>query len=465
MAEQPAGYDKIVFIPIEILYLATAAIAGLLAGGLVVWIAGRRRFAVLRAQREAGEVQLAEKEAEIRDLNRRLSDAAACEAHLTAKVESLQASMKSQADMFEEIRSRAEQAFSSLSSKALQDNNRYFLDLANTTFARYFEAAKSEMANKSQNIDAMVQPIVESLEKYDRQVQAMEQARQEAYGGLTQQVISLAKTQQDLQQETGKLVSALRLPHVRGRWGEMTLKRVVEIAGMQAHCDFFEQPTSSSENGVMRPDMLVRLPGNRSIVIDAKVPITAYLDSLDADTDAKTQEHLARHASHVQRHIGKLAQKSYFSGFSPTPEFVVMFLPGENFFSAALNQLPSLIEEGSGKGVILATPTTLITLLKTVAYGWRQDAAVENAREVSELAATLYSRIYAMVEHLNRLGRDLDRCVESYNKTVGSLEKRVLVSARRFQEMGAAGNSEKNLAQPVTIDNRSRRIDTEEGEL
>jgi len=277
MAGQSAGYETILFIPIEILYLAAAAIAGLLAGGLVVWIVGRHRFAVLRAQREAGEAQLAEKEVEIRDLNRRLSDAAAREVHLTANVESLQASMKSQADMFEEIRSRAEQAFSSLSSKALQDNNRYFLDLAKTTFARYFEAAKSEMANKSQNIDAMVQPIVESLEKYDRQVQAMEQARQEAYGGLTQQVISLAKTQQDLQQETGKLVSALRLPHVRGRWGEMTLKRVVEIAGMQAHCDFFEQPTSSSENGVMRPDMLVRLPGNRSIVIDAKVPITAYL--------------------------------------------------------------------------------------------------------------------------------------------------------------------------------------------
>ncbi len=333
------------------------------------------------------------------------------------------------------------------------------MDLAGTTLARYVDAAKREMDDKGKNIGEMVAPIVECLEKYDRQVKAMEQARQEAYGGLTQQVKSLAETQQDLQKETGKLVSALRLPHVRGRWGEMTLKRVVEIAGMQNQCDFFEQPTGGVEGGVIRPDMIVRLPGSRSIIIDAKVPITAYLDSLDAESAEKTEEHLARHATHVQRHMGKLSQKSYYSGFSPTPEFVVMFLPGENFFSAALKQMPSLIEDGSAKGVILATPTTLITLLKTVAYGWRQDAAVENARAVSELASALYSRIYAMVDHINKLGRDLDKCVASYNKTIGSLEKRVLVSARRFQEMGAAGNNEKNLETPETIDTRSRRID------
>lgn len=442
------------FIPIEILYLVAASIAGFVAGGLIVWIAGRRRFSALRAEKEALD-------RENKVLRQSLSEAASSEAHLRAKMESQQELVKKQAEMFDEIRSRAEQAFSSLSSKALQDNNRYFLDLAGSTFARYFDAAKNEMENKRKNIGDMVQPIVESLEKYDRQVQAMEQARQEAYGGLTQQVISLAKTQQDLQKETGKLVSALRLPHVRGRWGEMTLKRVVEIAGMENHCDFFEQPTTGSEGAAMRPDMLVRLPGNRSIVIDAKVPITAYLDSLEAESVEKAEEHLARHAVHVQRHIVKLAQKSYFSGFSPTPEFVVMFMPGENFFSAALKQSPSLIEQGSGKGVILATPTTLITLLKTVAYGWRQDAAVENAREVSELASALYSRMYSMVEHLNRLGRDLDRCVSSYNKTIGSVEKRVLVSARRFQEMGAAGNNEKTLDTPELIEKRSRRIEIE----
>lgn len=442
------------FIPIEILYLVAASVAGLIAGGLIGWIAGRKRFLAVNAEKET----LAH---ENQALRQSLSEAASGEAHLRAKMESQQELVKKQAEMFEEIRSRAEQAFSSLSSKALQDNNRYFLDLAGSTFARYFDAAKTEMENKRQNMGDMVQPIVESLEKYDRQVQAMEQARQEAYGGLTQQVISLAKTQQDLQKETGKLVSALRLPHVRGRWGEMTLKRVVEIAGMENHCDFFEQPTTGSEGSALRPDMLVRLPGNRSIVIDAKVPITAYLDSLETESAEKAQEHLSRHAVHVQRHIGKLSQKSYFSGFSPTPEFVVMFMPGENFFSAALKQSPSLIEQGSGKGVILATPTTLITLLKTVAYGWRQDAAVENAREVSELASALYSRIYSMVEHLNRLGRDLDKCVSSYNKTIGSVEKRVLVSARRFQEMGAAGNNEKTLDTPELVEKRSRRIETE----
>lgn len=496
----------------EVLFGAAGGVAGLLLGCVVVWLVCRRRLAALRAEKnrlaqdgryfvrgleEAREElralnekyldisarhaaagadlghmeklreRLAEKDAEIRDLHQRLSDGATREARLEAKVEARDQAMQTRTEMFEEIRNRAEQAFSDLSSRALHQNNQYFLDLAKTTFARYLDSAKSEMESKSKSIDGMVQPIVEGLEKYDRRVREMEQARQNAYGGLTQQVLSLAKSQQDLHKETGKLVSALRLPHVRGRWGEMTLRRVVEIAGMQSHCDFFEQPvsasTSSPEGGAMRPDMVVRLPGNRTIVIDAKVPITAYLDSLEADTAEKAEEHLDRHGAQVQRHIGNLARKSYYSGFSPTPEFVVMFLPGENFFSAAVRQVPSLIEDGSGRNVIPATPTTLITLLKTVAYGWRQDAAVENAREVSELAGTLYGRICSMAEHINRLGRDLDKCVTSYNKTVGSLERRVLVSARKFSEMGAAGSAEKDLDPPETVDSRSRRMASDRG--
>ncbi len=441
-------------IPPEMLYLAAAACAGALVCGFIVWVASRRRAAALRAEAAALEL-------ENRSLRERLSAAAEKVARLEARVESQKEMAESQIIMFEEIRSRSEQAFSALSSRALQDNNRYFLDLAGSTFERYFDAAKNEMDHKRRNIGEIIRPIVESLEKYDRQVQAMEQARQEAYGGLTQQVLSLVKTQQALQKETGKLVSALRLPHVRGRWGEITLKRVVEIAGMQNHCDFFEQPSTDAESGTIRPDMVVRLPGNRSIVIDAKVPITAYLDSLETEAPEKIEAHLARHATHVQRHIGKLSQKSYFSGFSPTPEFVVMFMPGENFFSAALKQAPALIEQGAAKGVILATPTTLITLLKTVAYSWRQDAAVENAREIGELAGALYSRMAAMVDHLNRLGRDLDKCVSTYNKTVGSLEKRVLVSARRLQEMGAAGRNEKSLDAPEMVEKRSRQVESE----
>ncbi len=503
LADQLLDY---IAVSSEVLFAGAGVLAGLLLGYVLAWLVCRRRLAALRAEKnrleqdgryfvrgleeareelralnekyldvsarhaaaradlahmEKLQKRLAEKDAEIRDLHQRLSDGATREARLEAKVEARDQAMQTRTEMFEEIRGRAEQAFSDLSSRALHQNNQYFLDLAKTTFARYLDSAKSEMESKSKSIDDMVQPIVEGLEKYDRQVREMEQARQNAYGGLTQQVISLAKSQQDLHKETGKLVSALRLPHVRGRWGEMTLRRVVEIAGMQNHCDFFEQPVSSSEGGAMRPDMVVRLPGNRTIVIDAKVPITAYLDSLEADTAEKAEEHLARHGAQVQRHIGNLARKSYFSGFSPTPEFVVMFMPGENFFSAALRQIPSLIEEGSGRNVIPATPTTLITLLKTVAYGWRQDAAVENAREVSELAGALYGRICSMAEHINRLGRDLDKCVTSYNKTVGSLERRVLVSARKFREMGAAGSAEKDLDAPEAVDSRSRRMDSD----
>ena len=493
-------------ISIEILYLGGAFLAGALIVGSVIWLIGWRRCNLLKDEnrglarqkehvsRELAEShheiralnekyldissrfaaagadlahmrkawdQLDEKELEIRRLNREISDSLSREAFLESRIGSQAEAMEKQVSMFEEMRSRAEQSFSSLSSKALQENNRYFMDLAGSALSKYVDAAKSELENKRRNVGELVQPIVDGLEKYDRQVRAMEHARQEAYGGLSQQVVSLVRTQQELQKETGKLVSALRLPHVRGRWGEMTLRRVVEIAGMEQNCDFFEQPSANTPSGTIRPDMLVRLPGNRCIVIDAKVPITAYLDSLDAESAEKTQENLQRHASHVQRHIGQLAQKSYYNGFSPTPEFVVMFMPGENFFSAAVQQMPSLIEEGARKGVILATPTTMITLLKTVAYGWRQDAAVENARAVSELAAALYSRIYAMVEHVNRLGRDLDKCVTSYNKTVGSLEKRVLVSARRFQEMGAVGYNEMDLDAPDTIENSSRQIDKE----
>lgn len=485
-------------VPAEILYLAAASAAGAFCGGLLVWILCRRRLVrtVIEKEHAAGEWtaandalralneqyvdvssrlaaanadlghmrgvrdQLAEKETEIREMRRQISESASQQARLEEKIEYQRASMKTRAEMLEEIRSHAEHVFAALSSRALQENNRYFLDMARNTLARYFDAARSEMENKSRRVGDVVAPVAEALEKFDHEVRAMEQARQNAYGGLSQQVASLAESQQELQKETGRLVSALRLPHVRGRWGEMTLKRVVEIAGMQDHCDFYEQPARTADGETMRPDMIVRLPENRTIVIDAKVPVTAYLDSLEVESAEKTEEYLGRHAAHVQRHIGRLSRKSYFTGFSPTPEFVVMFMPGENFFSAALQQNPALIEEGSAKGVIPATPTTLISLLKTVSYGWRQDAAVKNAREVSELAGTLYSRISSLLEHVNRLGRDLDRCVTSYNKTAGSLEKRVLVSARRFREMGAAGNSEDNLEAPAAVERRCRRTDT-----
>lgn len=411
---------------------------------------------------QAAEARLQEKDGEIRRLNAQLADAGARRAELEKIIENQEQAAEEKSAMFEDMRNRMVETFSSLSARALQENNQSFLDLAKTTFSKYFDAARNDVDSRTRAMREFVQPLLDSLQQYDQQVRAMEQARQNAYGGLAEQVDSLAKTQQALQRETGKLVGALRLPHVRGRWGELTLRRVVEIAGMQNHCDFYEQPTADDKDGsTVRPDMVVRLPDNRQIVIDAKVPITAYLDALEAESGDESQQLLARHAGQVQQHIGKLARKSYWAHFTPTPEFVVLFMPGENFFSAALSQMPSLIEEGAAKGVILATPTTLISLLKTVAYAWRQEAAVENARAVSELGNALYSRIYSMVEHINRLGRDLDRCVGSYNRTVGSLERRVLVSARKFSEMGAVHNDQQELDAPEPVDGKTRRMDWE----
>ncbi|MFO7931966.1 MAG: DNA recombination protein RmuC [Thermodesulfobacteriota bacterium] len=310
--------------------------------------------------------------------------------------------------------------------------------------------------------DEMVRPVLEALERFERQVQSMEQHRQSAYGSLAQQVSSLARGQQEMHRETGRLVQALRLPQVRGRWGEITLRRVAEIAGMQNHCDFYEQPSEDAEDGLLRPDMIVRLPGKRQVVIDAKAPLTAYLDSLeDPDTDKAGQD-LDRHAEQVRAHISKLAQKSYWRKFDPTPEFVVLFMPGENFFSAALSARPGLIEEAAAKGVIMATPTTLIALLKTVAYAWRQETAVENAKSAIRLGNELYSRIYSMTEHFNRMGRDLDKCVASYNRTVGSMERRVLASARKFCEMGVVEEDRRKMQTPESIDNKPRRMQSED---
>jgi DNA recombination protein RmuC len=234
---------------------------------------------------------------------------------------------------------------------------------------------------------------------------------------------------------------------------------VAEIAGMQDHCDFYEQPAAKTEEGMLRPDMIVKLPGGRQVIIDAKVSLTAYLDSLENTGEGQGGQFLDRHAAQVRSHMMRLSQKSYWRQFEPTPEFVVLFMPGENFFSAALSCQPGLIEDAASRGVILATPTTLITLLKTVAYSWRQEAAVENARAVIDLGNELYGRLHSMIDHLNRLGRELDKSVNAYNKTVGTLERRVLVSARKFQEMGVVEEDRRDLGCTGSVENKPRQME------
>jgi DNA recombination protein RmuC len=352
----------------------------------------------------------------------------------------------------EEIRESMADAFRKISASTIQENNRSFLDLAKATLSEYVSSARTDLDSRSKTISSMIQPVREALDRYDRQVTSMEREREKAYGGLYRQIESLAASQTILHKETGKLATALRVPHVRGRWGEITLRRTAELSGMQNRCDFIEQPFVQGENSGQRPDMVVHLPGNRLLVIDAKVPLSAYLDSLEAETEAAQDAFLETHAKQVRSHILSLSRKSYWESFAPTPEFVILFIPGENFFSAALSKIPELIEEGVQKNVVLATPTTLVALLKTVAYVWNQETAAENAKTIRDLGRELYDRLGLMTGHLERLGNDMERCIHSYNQTVGSFNNRVLVSAGKFPELGipVKNGNEKLSIRPVT---------------
>ena len=415
--------------------------AGLGWGAAWLWFRSRTAEALARAQSSLeSQLAVARERAALKE--QQLVESQETAARLTAQLREESASRataEERAAWLGEARARLGEAFQALSGEALKSNSQSFLELARSALATQQESARGELEKRGQAIDQLVAPVRETLQRFDQRMRDLETARVGAYEGLTAQVRALIDTQKDLRAETGSLVKALGTPRVRGRWGEIQLRRVVEMAGMLAHCDFFEQQSATTEEGRLRPDLIVRLPGGRSIVVDAKAPLAAYLEALEAPDDAARLARMRDHARQIRDHISDLSRKSYWDQFQPAPEFVFLFLPGESFFAAALEQDPSLIELGVDQRVILATPTTLISLLKAVSYGWRQQALEANTREVSALGKELYKSVQDMSGHFAEMGRRLGGAVEHYNKTVASLESRVLVRARRFHELEAVG--------------------------
>lgn len=439
---------------------------GLLFGILLTWLSLRTRSAALHARFSLTEKELLGAKGDLARLSAQHEELVASRARLESTLEAERTAGKEKLELLAKASERAasdlQNAFKALAADALKSNNTSFLQIAQETLKRFQQQAEGDLEARQKAVADMVAPVRDSLSKVDAQIQQMEVARGEAYGDLRAQVQSLITTQKELQSETGNLVRALRTPNVRGRWGEIQLRRVVEIAGMLPYCDFAEQETISTEAGRMRPDLVVKLPGGKQVVVDAKTPLQAFLDAFETADEEQRRTCLANHARQVRDHINTLSGKKYWEQFEATPEFVVMFLPGETFFSAALEQDTGLIEHGVLNRVIPASPTTLIALLKAINYGWSQEKLARNAQEISALGKELHERLRKLATHITAVGANLDRAVEAYNQAVGSLENRVLVSARKFAELGAAVAEDIPELEPIETTARALSFDWDE---
>ncbi len=381
---------------------------------------------------------------------------------LAATLDSERQAQQLRMSALQEDQERLGQLFAKLSSQALEDNNRQFLTLAGEKLQQFNLQSKNELLQREQAVEAMVKPIREIMEKTRQQIQRIEKERHESYGALGKHLETMVASQQMLQGETRRLVQALRRPEVRGQWGELTLRRLVELAGMVEYCDFFEQTHIADEEGAIRPDMIIRMPGGREVIIDVKTPLDAYLSASEATDDVEQEKQFERHTRKVRERVQELASKAYWQRLASSPDFVVLFIPGEHFLSAALERDQNLLEYALSRKVILATPTSLVALLRAIAYGWNQQALTENARNIQALGEDLYKRLRTFNEHLVRLGKSLGSSLEHYNKAVGSFDRQILTSARRFRDMGihnsdplaAAESIDKVARQPAGTDER-----------
>lgn len=365
------------------------------------------------------------------------------------KLEEAHKNLDEQKKLLEHAQEKLTTAFQAISGESLKSNNKAFLELAKESLGIVLTDAKGEFSKREESLKNIIRPLEDSLKRYEVRINDIENARIDAYAGLESQIKMLISSEQQLQKETGNLVTALRRPEVRGRWGEVTLKRVVELAGMSEHCDYTEQVSVTTDEGRLRPDMIIHLPAEREIVVDSKVSLDAYLDAVVADDEEIKKSLIMKHAQQVRRHMRSLSEKGYWDQFTKAPEFVVMFMPGESFLSAALQMDHALIEDGMESKVIIATPTTLIALLRAIAFGWRQEQIARHAQEIADLGKEIYDRFQPFLEHVNKVGLNLSQAVAAFNRMIMSLERRVMVSVRKFRELGAAGDKELPDIQPV----------------
>jgi DNA recombination protein RmuC len=447
---------------------------GFVAGLFMMWLGMRAKLMSQKVRHEekarSAEKSIAALEAGSANLESDLEELRNTESILLKRQGELEANLSGhkrrhaeQQQLLNDMEARFANTFRALSNDALQNSQQQFVTLAQQALRATQEEAQGVFDKRHIAVEQLITPVAQSLEKVQSRVGEIEQARENAYTSLLEQVRHLAESQASLNKETHRLVKALRQPSGRGQWGEMQLKRCVEMAGMQEHCEFLNTAVAESNKEAeltstqLRPDLLVKLPGHQQVVVDAKAPMGAYLDALEAEDDQERDTLLIRHAQQISEHIQKLASPDYLGQFDTAPEFTVLFLPSESFFSAALNHDPSLIEKGVDQGVILATPTTLIALLRAISYGWRQEALAENARQISILGGDLYQRLTTLTEHFSQMGHSLDNTVKVYNQAMSSLETKVLPGARKFEELGAI-NADQPIAELPRIEVQARNL-------